>query len=401
LKTRGVLHVMALGLALVCAPVRSDAQTLASSAGSVAPAGPLGMSSSIGWQSEYDDNIFRTTDRPVSDIVSTFGGKTGVRTQSQRIGITANGFADWVHYSKVGSERGANAGADLRVALLGNRVAPYVTGSYINSRQRMNQEIDTRPRVQQSLAGAGAVFQIGGKTALDLAVRRSALVYAESTEAEGVRLGAALNRVSESAMISLNQQATPLTRIVLAAELSRDRFDTSHYRDVDNLRASAGFESEGRLTGRAQAGIRVLKPVHLNLPESRGYFVSAATGLTLVDRLQIGVTADFDVAPSYRSVAAYYKYSNYGGSLTYAVHRSLRLSVMAARRLADYTYGLSATSPNFLGVETQTEYGSGVSYLVGDSLSIDFSGRYASRTSPTASRLFDGSIIRAGVSHGF
>ena len=70
--------------------------------------------------------------RPVSDVVSTLTAGVDARTRARRIGITATGTADWVHYASLVTERGANVATTLRFDFLLNRFTPYVGGSYQN-----------------------------------------------------------------------------------------------------------------------------------------------------------------------------------------------------------------------------------------------------------------------------
>ena len=116
------------------------------------------------------------------------------------------------------------------------------------------------------------------------------------------------------------QAVTPLTRIIVSAEQQQDRFTDAPFRGADNLRVMAGFESGGRLSGRVRAGMRVNRPHDARLPESRGFLVGVGTTLTVRDRLQIGIDANRDLAPSYRTDIAYYESFSYSGSISYATN---------------------------------------------------------------------------------
>jgi hypothetical protein len=363
--------------------------------------GPLSVKPSVGWQTEYNDNVFRSALRPVSDIVSTFGGKADVRGQMRRLMMTASGSADWVHYATLASERGANVNSALRLDLLFNRLVPYVTTAYDNTRVRVNPEIDLRPRIEQSSVGAGAVLHVGGKTSLDFSARRYTMSF-DKTNVNGVSLRRALDRSSDYFGMVLMQEVTPLTRILVSAEQQRERYDEAVFRGSDNTRFLAGFESGGRIRGRARAGLRINKPRDPALPESHGFLIGVGTTMTLADRLQIGIDADRDLAPSYRPDIAYYESYSYGASVSYAIRRSVRVLAQAGQRIADYRSGTGeALSLELAGVEHETRYGTGVSYLLGNSLSIDFSGSYTERSSPADLRQFDGLSFTAGVSHAF
>ncbi len=97
-----------------------------------------------------------------------------------------------------------------------------------------------------------------------------------------------------------------------------------------------------------------------------------------------------------------YEFYSYGGTITSAVIRSLKVTAHVSRRIADYPAAFGELLlPNGLGTDRETRYGSGISYLLGQSLAIDVFGMYTNRTSTMASRQFDGVSLRAGVTHAF
>jgi hypothetical protein len=291
--------------------------------------------------------------------------------------------------------------AALRLDVQLNRLVPYVSTSYRNSRERLNPEIDTRPRIGQANFAVGSAVQLGGaKTALDLSYSRSMDVYNRRATVDGILLAEALNRASNTFGIQVRRELTPLTRINVRADLDRDRFDTSS-RSANNLRLSTGFDSDGLINGSAQVGVRILKPEDPGRPESRRFFVSLGTGFTVRDRVQIGLDAQRDFAPSYSRDAAYYAAYSYGMSLDYAMLRAVRLSAQVHRRVADYRATSGAVAATGNRVDEEMRYGAGIDYRLGQSLGINLSGTYSERTSTSAFREYDGASLGAGVSYGF
>lgn len=398
-----VIQALTVGIILALSPAQATAQGDQVDPGAGDQPATPGLTSRLDWRADYEDNVFRSATRPVSDLVSTLGANIAFRGQLRRAGLTASAATDWVHFARLINERGANAGGALKLDLQFNRILPYVSTSYYNSRQRRNLEVDTRPRIEQSTVAVGAIVRVGGKTALDFSAQRARQVYDRRATVDGVSLSDALNRVADYFTLSLRQEVTPLTRFTVTGEARRDQFDASPYRNADYLRLTTGFESAGRLNGRADVGLRILKPHDPSLSESRGFYMSVATNATVLDRVQIRLDAERDIAPSYRSHIAYYEYYSYGASLTCALGRSLRLSAMVGQRRADYrnTGGAVSFSADATGVDHETRYGSDVSYRIGDSMAIDFSGAYTERRSSEALRRFDGMSLTAGVRHVF
>ncbi|RPI57373.1 MAG: hypothetical protein EHM55_02115 [Acidobacteria bacterium] len=398
----GIFAVLTIAavLALTPAPAAAQGDESDSETGT-APVRPLTVRPTIGWETGYDDNVFRRAEAPTSDFVSIFSSQAAVRGRMRRLALTGSGSADWVHYASIVSERGANIGSTVRLDFLFNRLVPYVSTNYGNSRTRVNSEIDVRPRIEQSAVTVGGVLHMGAKTSLDFSAQRASVSFDE-TVADGVLLREALDRKVDRMALSLLQQITPLTRISISAERSRDRFEGNTFRAADNLQVTAGFESGGRIRGRARAGVQIHKPVDPTLPESRAFILGVGTSMTLRDRAQIGIDADRSLVPSYRTDVAYYESYGFVGSFSYAVRQALRFRVMAGRRIFDYRQGSGdAVALALAGLETESTYGSGVSYRLGDSMTIDAFGTYVERVSPSAARGFDGMRLTAGISHAF
>jgi hypothetical protein len=389
------LKRLAASLLVALAPSAAYAQQTPS-----APAD--GLSPTLGWQSRYEDNVYQSASDPTPDVVSILSATTGIRRRLPRVGLTGSASGEWMHYATLERERGANVGADLKVDFLLNRLTPYVSTFYQNSKRRLNREIDALPRIEQSTLSAGSVVRVGAKTSLDLSAGHTIVKYGTDVLNDGVSLDDALNRASDNLILSLAQEITPLTRVTVTSEMRRDRFNVSSRRSADYLRFTAGYESDGTIRGRAQIGMRVFKPHDATIPESRGLFVAVGTGVSIRDRVQLTIDADRDLAPSYRPDIAYYESYGYGVGLSLAMVRSLRLTAMADRRLADYQIAgmpLAATLDG--GVERQSGFGAGVSYLLGTSMQFSLSGIYTERTSFFSTRDFDGLSVRAGVTHAF
>ncbi len=400
---RNVLGATMFALTFAVTPPPASAQEQGPEA-SAPHIGPFVVRPAINWQTEYNDNVFRTS-RPVADVVSTIGGSADVRGQMRRVALTAAGSADWVHYSKYASERGANISTSLRMDVNSNHFVPYVSTSYGNTRSRINLEIDTRPRVEQLEAGVGGILRFGAKTSLDFSARRTRVAYDHRYSTEDGPIYQALNRSTDHFSVSLLQQVTPLTRLVFTGETDRADFNssTSSFRNSEDSRVTAGFESDGRIKGRAMAGLRFLKFRESSPGRSRGVFIGVGTNITVVDRLQVAIDATRDVEPSYRSGVAYYEAYGYGTSITYAIRRAVKFSGSVSRRFSDYRdpdlTGLQALAR--AGTDIEMRYGPGVGFRIGDRMGIDFTGLYVERRSFLEARRFEGWSFTAGVKHAF
>ena len=207
-----------------------------------------GVSPRISWQSQYDDNVFRSAVGEVSDVIMTIGTNAGVRGRLPRVGLTASGGASWVHYSRLEEERGANVTGGVRLDFLLNRITPYVSIEDGNSRHRQNLEVDTRPRIENATATVGGILHLGGKTFVDFSTKRGRERYTRYVTVDGVNLDEALSRTSDTVTMSLIQSVTPVTRLQFTGEMDRAQFDSSPSKNADSVRLTLGFASDGRIT---------------------------------------------------------------------------------------------------------------------------------------------------------
>jgi hypothetical protein len=392
-------ELLTLGIVFACAaPVAAQDGAAGVNAGA-----PSAVSASLDWLTTYDANVYRRDEQRVPDVYSTLSGALAVRHQFRRVGVTASGSADWMHFRRLITERGANGAGSLRLDFALNRVSPYVSASYTNSRRRRNLEIDTRPRIEESTIEGGALIRIGGKTELDLSARRSMHTYDAHAIADGVSLSQSLDQRADFVSVAVRQAVTPLTRFIVAADAGRDQFERSGARNADAVRLTGGFESEGRVDGRAVVGLHVLKPHDPGQREYRSLYLSLGTGVTLRDRLQMRVDAERSVAPSYRALTAYYERYSYGGLVTYAAGAALRVSASIGRRNTEYPVGdISAFSTvDRVRSNQETRYGSEISYRLGTLMLVNVSGEYTERRSVETALRFHGLSFRAGVRHVF
>ncbi len=88
-------------------------------------------------------------------------------------------------------------------------------------------------------------------------------VGSKTSSTTGCRsLNSSIRRPTSSAA-GARFRLTPFTSLTAVAEIQRDRFETSPERDADSLRLapSVEFDNGAALTGRAQAGYRVFRPL--------------------------------------------------------------------------------------------------------------------------------------------
>ena len=109
-------------------------------------------------------------------------------------GTVATGL---VYYQEFDDERSIDYTAQGRVDIDFGWFQPYALASLLDTRERLNAELDVRaPRTQTTVA-AGARVVLSPKIGFVFDVRKTGLEFAEGTFIEGVPLSQALNSIDQ------------------------------------------------------------------------------------------------------------------------------------------------------------------------------------------------------------
>jgi hypothetical protein len=307
----------------------------------------------------------------------------------------ATGF---VYYRDFEDERSVNFLTDGRADFDGGHLQPFVSGSFQDTRERLNAEIDIRaPRVQTAVA-AGTRIVLGPRTGLLLTARRADLRFDEGVRFEDVLLSRTLNSTTTSVEAAFERALTPLTTFSLAAGVQRDQFEESPGRDSDTFRIlpMLQFDPTALIRGSLAVGYRSFDPASPSIPDYSGLIAQAALAYTLRDRTRFDVTAARDVQYSFEESEPYYLTSSVGLTVT---HRLVgRLDIRATGALQKLSYR-SVTV-----VDDRTDdvgiVGGGIGYWLSDNIRLGFNAEYSERRSDRPDRRYDRTRLFASLTYG-
>ena len=132
--------------------------------------------------------------------------------------------------------------------------------SLLDTRERLNAELDVRaPRTETTVA-AGSRFVLSPKTGFVFDFRKTGLEFAEGTFFDGVPLSQALNSTTKTIEGGLEVYLTPLTTFAVTASQQTDRFDGSPERDSDTFQDPA-VDSPGGARHRSGLPLGRLPPL--------------------------------------------------------------------------------------------------------------------------------------------
>ena len=344
-----------------------------------------------------DTNVFNSVDEK-KDFTFTLAPQATLWVPfARRALVTTTAGTDLVYYQTYSSERSINPDLRVRGELFLNRVTPFVEGSYLNSRQRPNFEIDVRSRREERALRAGVNVRVSPKLSFELAGRRGDVVYDADAVHNDVNLRETLNRDSNLASLSIRHAVTPLTTLVLRTEGGNERFQFSPLRNADTLRLMPGVELKpsALISGAGFVGFRRFQPTSDSLEAFSGLVANATLGYTLLGSTRFTVTAERDVTYSYERVQPYFVVDGYGLN----VRRQIvgRTDVTGGVQRYKYSYRnllLPGAVPSDLGrVDVTRTWSGSVGYRLGQGTRVGAGVLYRERES-TSSRFLDYSGFR-------
>jgi hypothetical protein len=345
-----------------------------------------------------DNNVFNESVNPKSDFTVTVTPRAEVAFRARRLRTTYATSTDYVYYRKYSSERGSNVAAAARVELDLGRFRPYATAEGVNSRSRLNPEIDERARHRDVTYGAGIGVNVASRTHLLFSGVRSRMAFDPGEEFRGVELRRSFDGRRQTISGGIGLDVTPITRFTLLVSREQQRFELSPFRNSNTWRVTPGltFSPTGVLTGSASVGYRHFQPLSPLLPAYSGLVSAVGVGATIYGRHLVQVQANRDVQYSYEDAAAYYVGSTLGLIWTYSVAGPFDVRATGARALMDYRDVTAAA-----GRDTVTSYGGGVGYRFSNRARLGVNVEWSRRLSDRAeNRTYRNHRVFAGLTWG-
>ncbi len=332
-----------------------------------------------------DTNVFNNADEKEDFTFTVVPRATMWIPFARRALLTTAAGTDVVYFQKYSSERSLNPQVRLRGEGVLGRFLPFAEGSYLNTRQRPNFEIDARLRRTEDAARIGTAVRLSPKTYVELSGSQTNVDFAADAVFNDVNMRETLNRTTRSVLVSMREDLTPLTTVVVRGDAGSNRFPLSPIRDADSISVMPGLELKPRalISGSAYVGVRRFTPNTRALPTFNGTVASAALNYTLQSSTRFTATVDRDLAYSFEPQQPYYVVSGYG--LT--VRRQIvgRTDVTGGAIRQQYAYrGLllsarPAAAPDRLDV-TRT-FSVSVGYRFGQDTRLGFGAFYRQRES--------------------
>jgi hypothetical protein len=285
-----------------------------------------------------DTNVFNEAVNPQQDVTATFTPAVQVWLRAGSTRLRGASTLSAVYFREFENQRSFNRINDIRWEVPLNRVLAFTYFSAAHMRSRPNDEIDIRVKNSNSTAGVGTAIRLGYRTSVVVEARRRRTNFGESEEFLGANLSDSLDRTSNNFTTSFRMDVTPLTTIVLSADVEEDKFDHSPLRDSFMKGFSPGIEfGRGALiTGSASLGIRQFDMRAPLVPDYSGLTAAVDLSYVLKERTRFSTRYDRDLVYSFSEIRPYYVEGRVTASVAQQLTTQWEVSFAATLHRQDY-----------------------------------------------------------------
>jgi hypothetical protein len=340
-----------------------------------------------------DTNVFNQAGETRADFTMTVAPQAAIAMPFARRALVKTVLGtDLVYYAKYASERSIDPEATIRAELYSRRGTFFMAGSYLNTRERLNYEVDLRARhLEKSLSG-GVAVRATNRLTVEVAATAGRIRFDGDAYFQGQRLKETLDRDTQIFRVTARHRRNALTTFGLRYDNQTDRFPLSPVRDTDSFRVMPGVEFRPRalLNGSAWVGYRRFEPKAAVLPPQAGLVSQLALSYTMLGATVFGVTYDRDYQFAYEALTPYFVANTVSIFVRRAIGARADVRAIAARHRYDYQPIVTGailvglvdrvdTTDNYgvnvgYRLKRQSRAGVGVSYWTRDSTGLDYRG---------------------------
>lgn len=360
--------------------------------------GPLRITPSLTLTFGIDTNVFNEAKSfAKDDLTSVLRPQADWQLRFGRGGLSGKSTAAFVYFRKFASERSINTDNSARLEVRSRWFTPFVSGSFLNSRERPGYEIDLRSRRLETTVTVGGDVRVSSATTAGLSARRSRINFDFDAFFLGTSLRNTLNRRIDALSASVRHALTPLTTVAVTGGVERDKFTFAPFRDAESVRVMPGVElaPSALITGRAYVGYRRFRPAGPGVPDFTGAVANVDLTYTLRGATRFGVQAERDVVYSFELLDPYYVLTGVRGSVEQHVTGAWIVLASAGRHRLAYRQSETPSPAGTGRVDWVDSYGAGLAYRIGPRLRVGVTADYYRRESELLRRRYEG--LRAGT----
>ena len=347
-----------------------------------------------------DSNVFNEAEDPKEDFTGTFTPSLYYLLRMGMTELSGNMAVDLVYYRTYTDQRTVHRSYDIRFDVKGERVQPYVAFGVLDTRARLNAEVDFRAHRREMTGSAGTTLMLGSRTGLIVGVRYLERRFDDEVF-DGVSLNQTLSADVSSANAGVRFQLTPLTALSFVGTFQRDRFPGGAERNSETIRidSSVEFSPFALITGTASVGYRQFDPVAPTLAGYSGVVAAVSLSYTMLGVTRFDGTVNRDVQYSFRETEPYYLSNGARLTVTQRIVGPFDVQGVIGRERLDYRqFGATGT----VRQDIVDAAGGGIGFRLGDTARLGFNVEFNRRRSnQVATRDYDRRLIYASLRYGF
>jgi hypothetical protein len=255
----------------------------------------------------YDSNVFsRNLQEQSSDVTTMITPAINGWLRSAHAKITGSSGLRFNYYQKYADLRSIDSVNSVQVRLPLHRIVPYVLGSFTNSLQSTDVEIDAPVRSHEANLNAGLDVNITERLIAGAYGTRSSLHFdVDKSLYFGVNLGQSLNRNSLGGGVRVQYALTPFTTFGFQAEQQTDRFEFLTSNDSKNLTLTpfVEFSPSAVVSGRASVGFQRRQFSLGTQPPLNGSIAAINLKYVMLGQTEFSVDVEHSLEYSYLSLA--------------------------------------------------------------------------------------------------
>jgi hypothetical protein len=284
-----------------------------------------------------DTNVYDEPTNPKRDHLAIVSPQVDGKLALGSGTFSFGGAADFVYFRRYTDERSINRRGSVSFEVPLSRIRPFGGGSYLNTHDRYNSEIDVRARRTDRELHAGLGVSLTSRAVVEFVGRRSDSRFEQGETFRGVALAARFNRDTTGGAARVRYDVTPLTTFTLEASAFRDDFVLSPEFNTDNLRVEGGFlfAPDAVLKGRALVGYHKLEPRGVNAAGYDGLVTTVEIGYVLLGRTRFDVRVTRDTSQSLEAQPFFVR-TIYGGEVVHNLVGPLDVIARASREGLSY-----------------------------------------------------------------
>jgi len=367
--------------------------------------GPLALSPRFSIRNlGVDTNVFNTADRPTKDFTVTFGPGVDTWLRIGRARLSTQTLVEWAYFQESAGQRSLNTSQTGKLEFDLSSARPYVAGGMVSTRQRPNLEIDQRVRQNRVNAAAGTRVELGGRSRIDVDVRREQIDFGDDEPGDAI-VRAALNREVTEGGVTFRIDLTPLTTFVVKTGVSYDTFEFSRTRDSDSVTVLPGLEIKpsALISGKASVGYRRFDAKSPIVPDFSGVVAAVDVGYVMRESTRFGVKVDRNLDYSLQVESPYFVMTSANFDVKQALGYAWDVVARAGGARLSYQ-GVrldGAGEPVARQRDRFTTFGAGVGRRLGEYIRVGFDVDYSQRHSATAFRDYEGFKVGGSFTYGY